>query len=62
MGPNPSYPTSNPTGEFQMWEFGEASPLFLWGHMENLPYKGIRNYGMSINEKTWDREDCCTGG
>ena len=62
MKPNPAYPTSNPYGKFQMWEFGEQSPLFLWGHMKNLPYLGIRNYGMSINEGPWNYEDCCSSG
>ena len=62
MQANPAYPTTKPYGTFQMWEFGENSPLFLWGHMENMPYPGIRNYGMSINEAEWNYKDCCSSG
>ena len=62
MQTNPAYPTTNPYGKFQMWEFGEISPLFLWGGAYNLPYPGLYNYGMSINEDSWNHKDCCSSG
>ena len=58
---NPSYTTTYPYGNFNVWQFGQYSPIFSWGWMRRMPYANS-TYGFSINEDKWNGKDCCSAG
>jgi len=62
MEKNPGYPTTNPYGYFQLWQWSTSSPLYIWGNMYNLPYAGVHEHGFAINSWNWNRKDCCSSG
>lgn len=61
MKPNPAYPTSNPNGEFKLYECGQAANLLIYGQMYSMPGPASE-HGFTINQRNWDGRDCASSG